>query len=257
MKIHVLSDIHLEFGREEFDHYAAPEGTDVVVLAGDISTGTKGVEWAKATFACPVIYVPGNHEFYGGHLVRALEKMRAAASDSVHVMDCEEIILGGVRFLAATGWTDYSATGNVPMAAWDAQQSMRDFKKIRTGDYRRTHPKDFSSLSQAAKRWLRTQLDEPFDGQTVVVTHHAPSLRSLEGAPEASSHLDAAYANRWEDLMGPQVVLWLHGHTHHPIDYEIDGTHVLSRPVGYPGEDLGFDPCYLIEIENAWKHPKP
>ncbi len=79
MRIHLLSDLHNEFDLFE------PEvrDADVVILAGDINVKTRGVEWAKNTFTCPVLYVPGNHEFYGGHLTRTLEKMRAASSDQV------------------------------------------------------------------------------------------------------------------------------------------------------------------------------
>ena len=46
-------------------------------------------------------------------------------------------------------------------------------------------------------------------GPTVVITHHAPTLRSLQGNPHAGTHMDAAYANRWEDIMGEeQMALW-------------------------------------------------
>jgi Icc-related predicted phosphoesterase len=164
-------------------------------------------------------------------------------------MNCDEVVIGGVRFLGATGWTDYSATGNVPIAAWDAQQTMRDFKKIRTGDYRRVYPNDFSALSQSAKRWIKSKLDEPFEGKTVVITHHAPSLASLLGSPGAGTHLDAADANRWEHLMGPDVSLWVHGHTHHAVDYEIAGTRIISNPRGYPGQNIGFDANQIIELD--------
>lgn len=60
MRIHLLSDLHNEFDLFE------PEvrDADVVILAGDINVKTRGVEWAKNTFTCPVLYVPGNHEFY-------------------------------------------------------------------------------------------------------------------------------------------------------------------------------------------------
>ena len=61
MKLHILNDLHIEF--EEFAPPAT--GADVVVLAGDIGVGMDGLRWAKARFSdTPVIYVPGNHEFY-------------------------------------------------------------------------------------------------------------------------------------------------------------------------------------------------
>jgi len=61
MRLQVFSDLHLEFGRFEPTIINA----DVVVLAGDIHQGTAGVKWARQyCHDCPVIYVPGNHEFY-------------------------------------------------------------------------------------------------------------------------------------------------------------------------------------------------
>lgn len=244
LRVRILSDLH-----NEISLFTPPVAdADVVILAGDIDTGVEGIAWAAETFDCPVLYVPGNHEFYGGHLARTLQKMQAASTGQVHVLDCAEVVIGGVRFLGATGWTDYTSTDNVPLAVYAAQQTMRDFRKIRTGDYRRVRPNDFSVLSQAARKWLRARLAEPFDGKTVVVTHHAPSLASLAGAKDAGTHLDAAYANCWEDLMLPGVALWVHGHTHHAVDFELRGTRVVSNPRGYPGEATGFQADLVVAV---------
>jgi predicted phosphodiesterase len=129
MKIHLLSDLHLEF--ENF----VPEvsDADVTVLAGDIHLRTRGVEWAKQTFKGRVLYVPGNHEYYGGNLGKTLVKMSDAGDDRVRVLDCERVDLDGVRFLGATAWTDYAATGDPLTAQMDARETMTDFRKIRTG----------------------------------------------------------------------------------------------------------------------------
>lgn len=72
MRIHPLSDLHNEFA------LFTPEvsDADVVILAGDIDLGTRGIEWARQAFHCPVLYVPGNHEFYRGHLTKTLQAMR-------------------------------------------------------------------------------------------------------------------------------------------------------------------------------------
>lgn len=247
MRIHILSDLHNEF--VAFEPFV--RDADVVILAGDIDIKTRGVEWARTAFSCPVLYVPGNHEYYGGHLTRTFQKMVDAGQAQVRVLDCAEVVLDGVRFLGATGWTDYSATGNVPLAEWDAQRTMTDFRKIRVEGYRRTRPADFAALSRRARRWLQDRLAEPFDGPTVVITHHAPSMLSLADSPDAGSHLDAAYANRWEDLMSDGVALWVHGHSHWAVDYEIFGTRVVSNPRGYPGEMTGFDPLFVVETTYA------
>ncbi len=246
MRIHPLSDLHNEFNP------FTPEVTDadVVILAGDIDLGTRGIEWARKTFDCPVLYVPGNHEFYRGHLTETLESMRAAGDERVHVLDRDEVVIGGVRFLGATMWTDFAATGNPPMAALSAQQALNDFRQIRTESYRRICPADLIKQAEMTRTWLRSKLAESYGGPTVVITHHAPTLRSLEESPHAGGLLDAAFANAWEYLMGAdRVALWVHGHTHTSVDFEMAGTRVVSNQRGYPGEESGFQPSLVIDLE--------
>lgn len=61
MKIQLLNDLHIEFSG--FDIPATD--VDVIVLAGDIGVGFNGLEWIEQQCVeKPVIYVPGNHEFY-------------------------------------------------------------------------------------------------------------------------------------------------------------------------------------------------
>lgn len=122
MKLYVLSDLHNEFSR--FD----PPGElgDVVVLAGDIATKTRGVEWANTVFTRPVIYVAGNHEYYGGHLDQTLAKIRAVALPHVHVLDNQVFVWGQTRFLCTTAWTDFTSTGNSVAAMQAAWSWMND-----------------------------------------------------------------------------------------------------------------------------------
>jgi predicted phosphodiesterase len=145
MRIHLLSDLHLEFQ----DFSPATHDADVVVLAGDIDLLARGVVWANKNFHCPVIYVAGNHEFYKGHLNRTMEKMREKALPHVHVSKNDEVVVYGVRFLGTTGWTDFYSTDNVTAALHTAQISMNDYKQIRMGaNYRRIKPVDLQQKSQ-------------------------------------------------------------------------------------------------------------
>ncbi len=250
MKIHLLSDLH-----HEFNYYPpspAAQEADVVILAGDIHLGIKGVEWAKLKFTPLVLYVPGNHEYYSGHLGKTLVKMIDWGDEHVRVLDCEEVIHQGVRFLGASAWTDFSVTGEARLARFELREVMTDFRKIRVGhNYRKLTPTDLIERNYYTRHWLETKLAEPYAGKTVVITHHAPSLRSIypDNLAEIKPRLiDAAYANAWEDLMGERVQLWVHGHTHLAVDYTISGTRVVSNPRGYPGEVTGFSPDLLLEI---------
>lgn len=260
MRLHILSDIHIEArrpptrlkGQQARRATYSPSVTDadVVVLAGDVHSKGGGVAWAKQAFPlCQVVYVPGNHEFWSGNVQRTVEKMKAeAAGSNVHVLQRDVLVLDGVRFLGTTGWTDFRGTGNMPAAMWDAQQIMRDYKRIRHREgYLRWRPQDAQNEAALNRTWLREQLATASPGKTVVVTHHALCMASVRPT-DKNPHLDASYGNRWEDLFGEHVALAVHGHTHHAADYEVYGTRVLCNPVGHAGESTGFDPGLMIEV---------
>src|SRR5450432_2662723 len=118
MRIRVLSDIHREFG-----HFPLPGvAADVVVLAGDIDRGTKGVAWARQRFpTVPVLYVAGNHEHYDERIGRLHDKLREAAEGSnVYILENEVFELNGYRFFGATLWTDFNLFGDQPSAMFTA-----------------------------------------------------------------------------------------------------------------------------------------
>lgn len=246
MRIHLLSDLHNEF--ELFQPCVLD--ADVVILAGDIDVKCRGVQWAREMFSGQVLYVPGNHEYYGGHLRRSLEKMKEAQDERVQVLDRDEVVIGSVRFLGATLWTDYCSTGNQPVAAFTAQSGMSDFKKIRTGEYRRIRPSDLKAESVLARNWLREKLSTLHDGPTVVITHHAPSMRSLVDNPHAGGHMDAAYANRYDDLLEMGAKLWVHGHSHTACDYMAGATRVVCNPRGYPCEITDWLPDLVLDVDD-------
>ena len=256
MKIRVLSDLHLEFAG-----WRPPQGDeDVVVLAGDIHEGRSGIAWARKYFRnTRVIYVPGNHEYYG----RDLDDLRHGLRESgrkhdVHVLDDDESLIDGVRFCGATLWTDFELDGSDPRtverAMRQCQEGMTDFHVIRRwGSSLR--PEDTQEIHHAQRDWLRralmgcTSLGEDFSGPTVVVTHHAPSPRSI--APRcAGDPLNPAFASDVTDLMGPQVALWIHGHMHNSSDYIERGTRVICNPRGYfpHGLNPDFNPMSVVEV---------
>lgn len=253
MNLFLTSDLHLEMG-EPYDVRAS--GFDVAVLAGDIHTKGRGVAWAKSHFSGPVVYVPGNHEGYGSHWEKIIAKMKAEAEGShVHVLHQDALVLQGVRFLGVTGWSDFKAWPHpsVAMAAAGAGRGVydpgqKDYRFVRTAGYRRIRPSDTIGWSIQARLWLQEKLKEPFGGPTVVVTHHAPSVRSLPGKA-VSDILDVPDVNLWDDLVESSgAVLWCHGHIHTPTDYTVGKTRVVSNPRGYPGGNLGHRPDLLLPV---------
>jgi predicted phosphodiesterase len=247
MKIHVLSDLHTEF-----EPFHPPEtDADVVVLAGDTSTGTRGIDLARDWFAGrPVVYVAGNHEFYRESTPRLQRKLADAARHAgVHYLENRAVVIGGVRFLGCTLWTDFELFGERHGSMAAAQAAMNDFRLIRVDpDYRRFRPADARVSHMVSRDWLMRTLDAPFDGPTVVITHHAPSLRSVNELYREHP-ATPAYASDLEYLLDGRVSLWIHGHTHVCVDYEVGGTRVFSNQRGYPEYAVdGFDPARCVEI---------
>ena len=235
MKIHILNDLHIEF--KDFEPPATD--ADVVILAGDIGVGMGGLPWAEKRFPDrPVIYVPGNHEFYHQDIA-LVEALKEQAPGHIHVLNDDQIIIDGIRFLGSILWTDFALFGEADkfFAMQAARQRMTDFSIIQNQG-RSFTPEDAVRLHTASRDWLATMLAEPFDGKTVVVTHHAPSSQSVHPR-YAHDLLTPAFASNLEDLMeGDRVSLWVHGHMHESFDYEIYGTRVVCNPRGYAPEAL-------------------
>ncbi|MER1968844.1 metallophosphoesterase [Castellaniella sp. GW247-6E4] len=248
LRLHILSDLHLGV-----QGMPPPEvHADLTILAGDIARPQAAMQWAGA-LGRPVLYVPGNHEFYGGDIAGTRQRLADLAHEQgVHLLDQGCLVFGGVRFLGTTLWTDFELFG--PELRASAQEKteafMRDFQVIRNTDGSRYTPADACALFAAQYEWLDRALDEPFEGPTVVVTHHAPSMRSVH--PRfADSLISAGFASDCTSLMG-RATLWIHGHTHDSFDYSVRGTRVICNPRGYfrdgIPENPAFDPALRIDI---------
>lgn len=247
MRIHVLSDLHIEF--EDFEPPAVE--ADLVVLAGDVDLGVRGVRWAKEAFAGrPVVYVPGNHEYYRNSIPDLTDKLRVeAAHSNVHVLDNDIYEFGGISILGSTLWTDLALYGNAAAGAASVADVMVDYRAIRVSPkYRRLTPADTAAFHRKAVAWLRSELSGR-SGSSVVVTHHAPSEASLSPFYKGDP-VNAAFASNLENLVAEfEPALWVHGHSHHNVDYSLGATRVICNPRGYPDEQgAKFDPALVVGI---------
>lgn len=248
----IFSDLHVDANAHSPWLLPHPRPDhDVVIIAGDICEGLKrGVKWIaeQGLNAKPVIYVPGNHEYYGFDLdsERAAGKAAAAEFRNIHVLDRDAIEVDGVLFLGATLWTDYGLFGEdaVTAAQSKAEQTMSDHRLILRDGYCWTAA-DAREEHLTSRRWLEAQLEE-YAASSVVVTHTAPSLKSI--APRYQHELvTAAFASNLDDLIVRDPRLWVHGHTHVGCDYRHGSCRVVNNPRGYAsaGEDESFDPSLI------------
>jgi Icc-related predicted phosphoesterase len=260
MKIRLLSDLHLSV--QPFVPPAAD--ADVVVLAGDLGRPAAAMAWTLEHFGSgdrPTLFVAGNHEFYGTDLSTAMAELRRlAAGTNVRVLEREGCVIGGVRFLGCTLWSDqrlYASPEARAHGLHEAQRLVGDFSRIRIApDFDAPfHPALAQLLCEQSVAWLEARFAEPFDGPTVVVTHFAPSPQSI-AARFAGSPINACFVSDLEArLLHWQPALWLHGHVHDSFDYRIGGTRVVCNPRGYAPrgviENAAFKPDLVVEVAGS------
>jgi predicted phosphodiesterase len=247
IRVHVLSDLHLESGS------AAPEPTDadLVVLAGDIHVGTAGLEWARNHFAGkPVVYVLGNHEFYHHSIPELTEELKQASDGGpVHVLENDAVQINGLTVLGCTLWTDYRIWPDEDAAMQLAGDRISDHYLIEMKRHKRLfRPWDAAKIFERSVAWLHEELGKHDPSRTIVVTHHAPSRLSIAPHHEGSA-LNAAFASNLDELVADSgIPLWVHGHTHDNVDYKIARTRVLTNQGGYAGKvSPGFNPGLIVE----------
>jgi 3',5'-cyclic AMP phosphodiesterase CpdA len=246
VRLHILSDLHLEVDPS----FRLPDtNADVLVLAGDIGCGTGGMS-AFAGLGKPVIYVPGNHEYYDAELEAMAQRMASFARDAgILLLDRSEAILNGVRFLGTTLWTDFLLDGPaaVPRALDAVLKFVLDFRTIRYGSTARwLIPEDTINMHKEAIRWLEQKLVGSFSGPTVVVTHHAPHPASVHPRWRGNP-INPAFVSDLSRLMG-KAQLWIHGHTHDSFDYLAGATRVVCNPKGYQDENRAFRADLVFEV---------
>lgn len=227
---------------------------DLVILAGDISSHTRGLTWAAATFQQPVIYVAGNHEYYGAHIGMLSELQKPAwAQSGVYFLERNTFELAGVRFLGCTLWSGFDLHGSDKADAYMdyARRSINDYWMINAKGGKLLEPRDTQKLHRTAVRWLDAELSKPFDGKTVVVTHFAPHRGCV--APEhEGSDVSPYFVTDLSRLMEKhRIDVWCHGHTHTNNDFVAEGgCRVISNQLGYPSEQasVGFRKDLVIEL---------
>ena len=236
MRLQIASDLHLEYLEWKFPDFRGvePGGADVLVLAGDVAKGSRALD-LFGDWPCPVVYVPGNHEFYGGEMSAVLAELQQRADDfpNVKILAPGTWEHGGVRFIGCTLWTDYAVFGAERVAAAMAicAASIVDHSSIRMAGDRPFLPAGALALHGVQRQWLRERLAEPFAGKTVVITHHGPHRNSI--APLYANDLtSAAFVSDLEDCLGIADV-HVHGHTHNSFDYTVCGTRIVANPMGY------------------------
>jgi len=264
MKIYLTSDVHTEKANRKFiptfDYECLqlnyPQDADVIILAGDVGEWINGIEWSRNCFKNKeIIYVAGNHEFYDSDLSIIGEMREKAKELNIHFLDNDAVTIDGVRFLGSTLWSDFNSYSAIEIE--EAWKNLNDYRYIKCQQWWENkqnkaramwlmnleskfgfEPEYFSPtvaylLHKESLNWLNQELNKSYKGKTVIITHHAPSIRSTVDS-------DYSYASNLERLIekfSSEIDLWCHGHIHKPVDYEISGVRIISNPRCYPNND--------------------
>ncbi len=259
MRLWIMSDLHLDTAHQwELPAKEMRPTFDVMIVAGDVIPGMdRGVRWlAHQVTDHPVIYVAGNHEFYGEDVDLTVAKARlAAGGTNIHVLQNDAITINGVTFIGVTLWTDFNLFGNRDEAMRIAADIMNDYSKIRKDRYsRRLSPKDTLLRHIDARSFIQRQLREGSSERSVVITHHGP-LTCCSRRGYEHDLLSAAYTSHLVDVV-EDADLWVYGHTHESRDFMQGRTRVVSNAKGYGPrlverplyENRTFDPYFVVEI---------
>lgn len=254
----------------------------MLALAGDIHQ----VEDVVQTFGrwpTPVLFVLGNHEFYSQTMDSVRRTVqRLVQGTSIVVLDNSEVgpaelsrfedwyrtgrqRIDQVRILRSTLWTDYLLPEHVggpdrqALRMGMAGKFLSDHQVIQYRDgvpFRPGHALDEHRL---AVGWLEAVLSSPFDGRTLVITHHGPDRGSIHPKYQGDM-LNAAFLSELPSLLNHADV-WVHGHVHSSFDYTSGGCRVVTNPRGYamnsrlvgdPSdltfENEKFDPSLIVTL---------
>lgn len=240
MKIMKWSDLHIEVDNMTFEQKAEYKEC-VLLLAGDIHVKNKAIEWIShfADWFKHILYIPGNHEYWG----TSFEKLDNAIENAileynlhnVTYLNNKSIILHddnglACKFMGCTLWTDYNK--NDHLVKFDAPSIMKDYKKIRRLNHtRKITANELYMEHKNSLRWLKEEINKPFNGAKILMCHHAPSMQSNCHQISNTTYL---YVSDLDDfiLENPVNVIF-HGHTHDSVNYKIGETDVISNPRGY------------------------
>lgn len=269
MKIRVASDLHLEFikrwcGKKPAFSIAVPEhpydSESVLILAGDILVAGTGFdsaieafpeEWEYITSRFKyVIYINGNHDYYGGTFFKNIENQKKAAEayGNLYFLEKDRIVLDGQGFIGTTLWS------NIPAQFYmNLQRGMHDYccithDKFGKGYYITVN--DTNEMFSKNNDYLCSNIKT----DDVVITHHSPSWKSVH-KKYIGDYFNYGYHNDLDNLiLMKEPKVWVHGHTHESMNYMIGKTNVICNPRGY--QQMAYDrlwstqenPSYIEEL---------
>lgn len=252
VKIQYFSDIHLEM----YDLCKVirllrhvPIKAPLCVLAGDIGyPASKQYEvflkWISNKFE-HVFLITGNHEYYSKDLTK--EENDQKIKDLIYENEWKNIHFlhpsnpsfdlpdTNIRFIGSTLWTSIE----------EGSQVLNDAYHIKDWSYQKQNEWHFSEKAFLQNEIEKAKVEKK---RVVVITHHLPSLQLIHPKYRKYGDFNKLFASSIDELISDPVLLWIYGHTHTPMEMEMNGVKTVTNPIGYPGENIKVDFGKVIEI---------
>ena len=256
-EFNLISDLHLEVEPVELP------GGKTLILSGDVMEaqnvnkhiGLRFFEQCAEKYE-QVLYVPGNHEYYGSVFEEVLEWLPQHLPSNVQFLHRNHAIVDDVLVLGVTLWTDCRKED--PLVMHVLRQNMNDFQIIGKKDKDGEGPFVFTpfdsvELFKADLAYLKQMVEQHSDKKIVVCSHHAPSDMSIHPkymSDQTYRLMNGGFASNLEEFIldNPQIVGWSHGHTHTSFDYRIGSCRVMCNPKGYGNENPEFNIGFTFEV---------
>lgn len=248
MKLHVMSDLHLEMRSwKQFVHQMLPGG-DILVLAGDICY-LRWLDQALPIFQaiCEkyrwVWYVPGNHEFYKSSVLSSLAILEAVEKQIPNLA----VLRTGSKQMFSQPKDDPKTLRTVLGGTmWFRDHPMNIMYEDQLNDF---------NMIEGLKPWvyeenqkflefLQTDLKEG----DIVITHHLPTPLSTPKRFKGENTDRFFLCDVSDIILEKKPALWIHGHSHDACDYMMGSTRVYANPLGYPSEKANLNWKNQIEI---------
>jgi Icc-related predicted phosphoesterase len=241
MKIKLISDIHVEFHRDsgiEFAKTLPIEDIDCLIIAGDFGTRTTFAEPLKilADKVKHIIYVPGNHEYYGSSLQQMNDVLLDMSTqvENLHMLINSSVKIEGINFVGSTCWFEPTADVVLHM------HNSNDFKMIQG-----LNVDSLARLHADCQQFLARNVST----DDIVITHYLPLDQSVDPKWRGSA-LNCFFVTDCQHLIDSREPrMWCHGHTHASKDFLWGKTRIICNPLGYPHEGgYQFNENLVIEV---------
>lgn len=256
MKLRIISDIHCDInsGKNTNLNFTSD---DFVICCGDISGDRIATEkWINKNIKQGIVvggnHLGYNHETFGKEesLNLSIKYLQNKFQGPVYFLENQSIIVNDICFIGCILFTDFNLYGNPDGCKFVAQKFLNDFRNVKlykngklttisTDNQLEFHKKSIAYIEKTCQKYK--------DKKVVVVTHHAPSFKSISEEYK-NDLLSAAFASNLDYLPKryPNIKLWCHGHIHSSTDYKLGNVRIIANPLGYGDENSAFNPEGII-----------